>query len=717
MQYHLSSYMQNHDPADWQKVKEIAAKLIGLYADLTKLALTTEDQQRIARAAKATDEFLTAAQAWIDNDTKLRTTTQAELKRCGETMVATAQAVQSDAWRASDENASAVASIVASSKWVIVLAQLVGMAMAIAVGIYLSRGITKVIRTLINEAKRLSEAAVQGKLQTRGNLDLVGAEFRPIIDSVNTTLDTVVAMVDRIPSPVITIGKDFTVHYINDVGSSAIGLGKDAICGTKCYDHFKTPHCQTAQCACQQAMDRNELVSAETTAHPGGNTLDISYSGVPLRNTSGKVVGAFELVTDLTAVKSAERTARKVAEYQSAETSNLTKNLERLANGNLNITVDVAEGDADTASVRESFTSIGGSLEKAIGVLRAMTQDARALSEAAAQGQLDTRADEIRYKGEYRAIIHGMNASLEGFATPLADISQTLQRLADKDFTQTIDKQYPGAYGELRDNVNLVVTSVRSAISQITESANQFAEALALIAESSQTLAQGADAKRRRARDDGLDRRVGPLGRSGEGERQQRNQVANQANQLARGRQGGAAFGRIDGTHSHQFAADQRDHPGDFGDRQPNEFVGLERGHRGGPGRRTRHGLCGGGRRGPQVGGALEPGGPRDLDAHQGIDDACGGRRQLSDQTGESLKEIIKAAEGTAAKIAEIAAATDATSLQRDGGFQGDSERLASDRAIGGGKRADGFQQRGAWRAGGDAAYVGRRVHCGRCQC
>ena len=33
-------------------------------------------------------------------------------------------------------------------------------------------------------------------------------------------------------------------------------------------------------------MDRNEVVSAETTAHPGGHTLDISYFGVPLRDHS-----------------------------------------------------------------------------------------------------------------------------------------------------------------------------------------------------------------------------------------------------------------------------------------------------------------------------------------------------------------------------------------------------------------------------------------------
>ena len=39
--------------------------------------------------------------------------------------------------------------------------------------------------------------------------------------------------------------------------------------------------------------------------------------------------------------------------------------------------------------------------------------------EAAVEGQLEVRADEEQYRGEYRQIIHGMNNTLEGFATPM----------------------------------------------------------------------------------------------------------------------------------------------------------------------------------------------------------------------------------------------------------------------------------------------------------
>ena len=47
------------------------------------------------------------------------------------------------------------------------------------------------------------------------------------------------------------------------------------------------------------------------------------------------------------------------------------------------------------------------------------------------------------------------------------EIGQALKRMADKDFSQPVQSEFAGAYGELRDNVNLVVEALRGAIEQI----------------------------------------------------------------------------------------------------------------------------------------------------------------------------------------------------------------------------------------------------------
>ena len=141
---------------------------------------------------------------------------------------------------------------------------------------------------------------------------------------------------------------------------------------------------------------------------------------------------------------------------------------------------------------RGQYNVIKTNLNQCIDALNGLLAEGGALASAADEGRLDTRANDGQFQGKYRELIQGMNKTLEGFATPMRDIGAVLTRLAKKDFSQGVETEYPGAYGELRDNVNLVVESIRGAVEQITESANQFAEGSRVIAESSQSLAAGS---------------------------------------------------------------------------------------------------------------------------------------------------------------------------------------------------------------------------------
>jgi methyl-accepting chemotaxis protein/F0F1-type ATP synthase assembly protein I len=165
----------------------------------------------------------------------------------------------------------------------------------------------------------------------------------------------------------------------------------------------------------------------------------------------------------------------------------------------INVTAEyvdrISKGDIPpkiTDAYHGDFNEIKNNLNQCIDALNGLIAEATALAAAADEGRLDTRADEDRFQGKYREIIQGMNKSLEGFATPMQDIGDVLNHLAKKDFSGGVENEYPGAYGELRDNVNMVVEALRGAIEQITESANQFAEGSRVIAESSQTLASGS---------------------------------------------------------------------------------------------------------------------------------------------------------------------------------------------------------------------------------
>ena len=83
---------------------------------------------------------------------------------------------------------------------------------------------------------------------------------------------------------------------------------------------------------------------------------------------------------------------------------------------------------------------------------------------------------------------------------------------------------------------------------------------------------------------------------------------------------------------------------------------------------------------------------------------------QLSDQTGESLKQIIAGVEGHRGQDRRDRRRHGPAGGQRRGGLQGHPRRRPGDRAVGGRQRGDGLQQRGTRRPGPGAAGPGEQV-------
>jgi methyl-accepting chemotaxis protein len=113
--------------------------------------------------------------------------------------------------------------------------------------------------------------------------------------------NTKIENLNAIPTPIMSIDTDFTITFINPTGAAAVGLTPDSAVGRKCYDLFKTPHCQTEKCASARAMKTDAVVSEETIARPrDGVIMPIKYTGAPIRDAKGNITGALEFVLDIT---------------------------------------------------------------------------------------------------------------------------------------------------------------------------------------------------------------------------------------------------------------------------------------------------------------------------------------------------------------------------------------------------------------------------------
>jgi methyl-accepting chemotaxis protein len=106
---------------------------------------------------------------------------------------------------------------------------------------------------------------------------------------------------NTIPTPIMSIDTEFNITFMNPAGAAVVGMTPDEVIGKKCFDLFKTPHCQTEKCACAQAMKTDSVITEHTIARPSeGVIVPIKYTGSPIKDAKGNIKGALEYILDVT---------------------------------------------------------------------------------------------------------------------------------------------------------------------------------------------------------------------------------------------------------------------------------------------------------------------------------------------------------------------------------------------------------------------------------
>ena len=238
-------YMQTQDAKAWTALTDGITKLNKLYADLRKVSLTAEDQQRIDRAEKATGEYLTVAKAWVANDNTLRQTILPEMRGIGDTVLSTAQTAENDAWKASSESSASVTSIVASSKVIIGIALIIGLIIGVTAAIFITRSITGPIRLVTETLSAGAEqtAGAAGQVSSASQSLAEGAsEQAASLEETSSSLEEMSSMTKRNAE---TAGK------VKELGSEARKAGdlgvKDMTALVGAMDAIKTSSADIAK--------------------------------------------------------------------------------------------------------------------------------------------------------------------------------------------------------------------------------------------------------------------------------------------------------------------------------------------------------------------------------------------------------------------------------------------------------------------------------------
>ena len=333
------------------------------------------------------------------------------------------------------------------------------------------------VKGLTCDMHLLSEAAVQGKLSVRVNTDTHLGEFKRVAEGVNETLDAVIGPLNVAAEYVERISKGDIPAKIADTYHGEFNVLKDNL--NTCIDAVNALVEDAAMLA-QAAVQGRLAARADVSRHHGefrktiegvNDILDavigplhmaaqcvncIGKGDIPAKITdpySGDfdtlkqslnacidgLGGLLEANSVLHRMAVNDHTVRVEGSYQGvfAELRKATN----LAQARVRHTTEILQliGAGDYREKLHNLQKIGRRSEndhlmpaciKTMTSIDALIHDADMLAEAAANGQVNTRADASQHQGDFRRVIEGINRTLEAIVAPLRMTSEGASSLA-----------------------------------------------------------------------------------------------------------------------------------------------------------------------------------------------------------------------------------------------------------------------------------------------
>ncbi len=125
--------------------------------------------------------------------------------------------------------------------------------------------------------------------------------------------------------------------------------------------------------------------------------------------------------------------------------------------GPLNVAAEyvdrISKGDIPdkiTDKYRGDYNEIKNNINNLLDSMNNLSDEAAAMAEAAAQGQLDRRVDVSNFQGIWAKVVQGFNNTAEGMIVPMRDIGAVLDRMAAGDLKVRVTADYKGDYDVLK---------------------------------------------------------------------------------------------------------------------------------------------------------------------------------------------------------------------------------------------------------------------------
>ncbi len=283
-----------------------------------------------------------------------------------------------------------------------IIATIIGIIIAIALALYLSKSITGPVEQVANNLKELKKGHLGARLKLNRK-DEIGEMARTMDSFADGQQKWIVGTMKKIADGDLTMDlkasddEDEVVPAINTITVSLRALVADAN--------------MLSKAAVAGKLDTR----ADATKHKG----DYKKIVEGVNATLDAVIGPLNVA----------------AEY-----------VDRISKGDMPKKI--------TDNYNGDFNEIKNNLNNCIDNINALTIDANMLVKAAIDGKLDTRADASKHMGDYKKIVEGVNATLDAVIGPLNVAAEYVDRISKGDIPKKITDNYNGDFNEIKNNLN-----------------------------------------------------------------------------------------------------------------------------------------------------------------------------------------------------------------------------------------------------------------------
>ncbi|MCL2038972.1 MAG: methyl-accepting chemotaxis protein [Bacteroidetes bacterium] len=153
----------------------------------------------------------------------------------------------------------------------------------------------------------------------------------------------------------------------------------------------------------------------------------------------------------------------------------------------------IAKGDANIQKVTKDFKGelvhIKNNINQTHDTLFAFLGEVNTLVDGAKAGNISLRADTSKAQGAWAMMMGGVNEIVDASEKIINDAGRTLEIMATGDLTPRITANYPGKFGDMKNNINNLGDSLTDLVSQLQEAIHTTASASAEISSTADTLA------------------------------------------------------------------------------------------------------------------------------------------------------------------------------------------------------------------------------------